>query len=29
MVDKFKPIVTDYVGKAGAEHAKSLLASVL
>jgi hypothetical protein len=29
MVDKFKPIVTAYVGKMGGEHAKSLLASVL
>ena len=29
MVSKFAPIVTDYVGKAGGEQARSLLATVL
>jgi hypothetical protein len=29
MVNKFAPIVTDYVGKGGGEQAKNLLASVL
>ena len=29
MVDKFAPIVTDYVGKGGGDQAKNLLASVL
>lgn len=29
MVDKFKPLVTDYVGKAGGESARNLLAGAL
>jgi hypothetical protein len=29
MVGKFAPIVTDYVGKAGGDRAKNLLAGVL
>jgi hypothetical protein len=29
MVNKFAPIVTDYVGKAGGEQARNLLAGVL
>ena len=29
MVDKFKPIVTEYVGKTGGDQAKNLLTSAL
>jgi len=29
MVDKFKPVITDYVGKVGGEQTKNLLAAAL